>query len=333
MKAITYTEYGKPDVLHIKDVATPTPQAHEILVKVQAASVNYGDLIARRFGEVSPSEFNMPGIFWLPARIEFGLNKPKNQILGSEFSGIIEAVGSNVQKFQVGDELFGYLGQKMGAYAEYICVSETDNIAHKPSNIGFEEAATISYGAIMALNLLKKGELQKKQKVLILGASGGIGSAAVQLAKQHFGAEVHGVCGTKRLAYVQSLGADKVFDYTKEDFTQNGEQYDLIVDILGRGNFAQSKQVLKENGRYLYVSFKMKQILQMLWTSMAGSKKVICALAPENKDDMVFIKTLIEEGKYKAIIDKTFPMAEAPAAHRYVEEGNKQGQIVITMTA
>ena len=333
MKAITYTTYGTPDVLHINEVAKPTPKENEILVKVQATTVNYGDLIARRFGEVSASEFNMPGIFWLPARLEFGLNKPKNQILGSEFSGIVEAIGSNVQKFQVGDELFGFLGQKMGAYAEYICLSETSVVAPKPSNISFEEVATIPYGAIMALNLLKKGELQKGQKVLILGASGGIGSAAVQLAKQHFGAEVHGVCGTKRLAYVQNLGADKVFDYTKEDFTQNGEQYDLIVDILGRGNFARSKKVLKENGRYLFVSFKMKQLLQMAWTSISGSKKVICALAPENKDDMLFIKTLIEEGKYKAIIDKTFPMTKAAEAHRYVEEGNKQGQIVISMTA
>ena len=288
----------------------------------------HGDLVRCR-----QANFNMPGIFWLPARLEFGLNKPKNQILGSEFAGIVEAVGSSVQKFQAGDEVFGFLSQKMGAYAEYVCLSETGVVAHKPNNISFEEVATIPYGAIMALNLLKKGELQKGQKVLILGASGGIGSAAVQLAKQYFGVEVHGVCSTKRLAYVQNLGADKVIDYTKEDFTQSGEQYDLIMDILGRGNFGRSKKVLKENGRYLYVSFKMKQLLQMLWTSMTGSKKVICALAPENKDDMLFIKNLIEEGKYKAIIDKTFPLTEAAKAHRYVEAGNKQGQIVITMTA
>lgn len=331
MKAITYTEYGTPDVLQLKEVENPTPKGKEILVKVEATTVNYGDLIARRFGEVSPSEFNMPGIFWLPARLEFGWKKPKNPILGSEFAGEVTAIGSEVTKFKKGDEVFGYLGSKMGSYAEYICISEDASVAQKPTNISFAEAATVPYGSIMALNILKKGGIQQGQKVLIVGASGGIGSAAVQLAKHHFGAEVTGVCSTRRLVFVQALGADQVIDYTKEDFTKNGETYDVIVDVLGRGSFAKCKGSLKENGRYLYVSFKMKQLLQMGWTSMASNKKVICTLAPEKQEDLLLIKTLIEAGKYQAIIDKRFPLAQAAAAHRYVENGNKQGQIVITI--
>ena len=208
---------------------------------------------------------------------------------------------------------------------------KSGTVALKPSNLSYEEAATLPYGAIMATSLLGKANIQRGQKVLINGASGGIGSMAVQLAK-HFGAEVTGVCGTPRLEFVKSLGADKVIDYTKEDFTQNGETYDLIFDILGRSSFSKLKRSLKPNGIYLLASFKMKALLQMLWTSITGSKqKVICAFANETPESLVFVKKLVEEGKIKAIVDKSFPMEQAAEAHRYVEDGHKQGNVVITI--
>jgi NADPH:quinone reductase-like Zn-dependent oxidoreductase len=331
MKAIVFTEYGTPNVLKLKEVAKPTPKDNEILVKVYATSVNFGDLMARNFGNITPSEFNMPAPLYLPSRMAFGWNKPKINILGSELAGEVESVGKGVTKFKAGDQVFAYLGMNMGANAEYVCIPESGSVALKPSNLTYEEAVTLPYGAIMATSLLGKANLQRGQKVLINGASGGIGSMAVQLAK-HFGADVTGVCGTPRLEFVKSLGADKVIDYTKEDFTQNGETYDLIFDILGRSSFSRVKHSLKPNGIYLLASFKMKALLQMLWTSLTGSKqKVICSFANETPESLVFVKKLVEEGKIKAIFDKSFPMEQAAEAHRYVEGGHKQGNVVITI--
>ncbi len=330
MKAIVYTEYGAPEVLHLKEVEKPTPKDNEILIKVQAVSVNIGDLWARNFKAISPGKFSMPGVLWLPARMYFGFSKPKVNILGSEFSGQVESVGKNVKLFKSGDQVFGYRGQSMGANAEYLCVPENGLVTIKPSNMTYEEAAVVPYGALTALNLLRKVNIQSGQKVLINGASGGIGSAAVQLAK-HLGAEVTGVCGTPRLEFVKSLGADKVIDYTKEDFTKNGETYDLIFDILGKSSFAQCKNSLNENGRYLLASFKMKQLFQMLWTSKMGGKKVICALSGEKIEDLLFIKELVEAGKIKAVIDRRYPLEQMAEAHRYVEAGHKKGYVVITV--
>jgi len=331
MKAIVFTEYGTPDVLKIKEVAKPSPKDNEILVKVHATPVNYGDLTARNFGNLTSSEFNMPAPLYLPARMSFGWNKPKINILGSELAGEVEAVGKDVTKFKAGDQVFAYLGMNMGANAEYVCIPESGSVALKPVSLSYEEASTLPYGAIMATSLLAKANIQRGQKVLINGASGGIGSMAVQLAK-HFGAEVTGVCGTPRLEFVKSLGADKVIDYTKEDFTQNGETYDLIFDILGRSSFSRLNRSLKPNGIYLLASFKMKALLQMLWTSITGSKqKVICAFANETAESLVFVKKLVEEGKIKAIVDKSFPMEQAAEAHRYVEGGHKQGNVVIAI--
>jgi NADPH:quinone reductase-like Zn-dependent oxidoreductase len=231
MQAIVYTEYGSPDVLHLKEVAKPTPKDNEVLIRIYATTVNFGDLMARNFKAISSRKFNMPLLFWLLAKISLGLRKPKITILGSEFAGEIEAIGNDVKSFKQGDQVFGYRGQSMGAYAEYCCMAEGGTVAIKPANLSSAEAAIIPYGAIMALSLLRKASIQPGQKVLINGASGGIGSAAVQLAR-YFGAEVTGVCGTPRLEFVKSLGADHVIDYTKQDFTQNGETYDLIFDIL-----------------------------------------------------------------------------------------------------
>lgn len=330
MKAIVYTEYGAPDVLHLQEVAKPAPKDNEILVRVFAAPVNYGDTLARNFGNVSAGEFNMPAPLWLPARFAFGWRKPKKPILGSVFAGEIEAVGKDVTRFKPGDQVFGYLGPSMGAYAEYLCMAETGMVAIKPANLSYAEAAAVPYGAIMATSLLRHGNLQRGHKVLINGASGGIGSAAVQLAK-YYGAEVTGVCGAPRLEYVKALGADRVIDYKQEDFTKNGETYDLILDILGRSSFSRCKNSLKPNGIYLLVSFKMKALLQMFWTKMFGSKKVICAFANEKVADLEFVRGLIEAGNYQSLVDRCYPMEQAAAAHRYAEAGDKKAAVIITM--
>jgi len=330
MKAIVYEKYGPPEVLQLKDVEKPAPKDDEVLIRVYATSVNYGDLVARNFKEISPREFNMPFLFWFIAKIGFGLNEPTRTILGSEFAGEIEEVGKVVKRFRKGDQVFGYPGQNMGAYAEYLCMPEDGTVAIKPANMTYEEAAVVPMGAIMALSLLKKVNVQSGQEVLINGASGSIGSAAVQIAK-HFGAEVTGVCSTPRVEFVKSLGADEVIDYTKEDFTQSGKTYDLIFDILGKSSFKRCKSSLKQNGRYLLASFKMRQLFQMLWTSIVGSKKVVCALAPGSTEDLISVKELIEAGKISAIIDQRFPLEQTAEAHRYVEQGLKKGLVVITV--
>lgn len=330
MKAIVCTQYGPPEVLQLKEVAKPTPKENEVLIRIYATSVNYGDMLARNFKAITPQEFNMPFLFWLLAKISFGLSKPKITVLGSELAGEIEAIGQGVKSFKPGDQVFGFPGQSMGAYAEYMCMPEEGCVTIKPANMSYEEAAVVPYGAIMALNLLRKVNIQPGQKILINGASGGIGSAAVQLAK-YYGAEVTGVCSTPRLEFVKSLGADKVIDYTQEDFTQNGETYDLIFDILGKSSFSRCKNSLTPNGRYLLASFKMKQLFQMLWTSMSGSKRVICALAPGSKADLVSVKELVEAGKIKAVIDRCYPLEQTAEAHRYVETGHKKGIIGITV--
>jgi len=331
MKAIVYTEYGPPEVLQLKEVAKPAPKEDEILIRNYAATVNYGDIVARNFKEISPRKFNMPFPFWLITGMSFGFSKPKITILGSEFAGEVEAVGKDVKSIKQGDQVFGYRGQIMGAYAEYLVMPEDGPLAIKPVNMKYEEAVVVLWGAIVALNLLReKGNIQSGQKVLINGASGAIGSAAVQIAKS-YGAEVTGVCGTPRLEFVKSLGADKVIDYTQKDFTQNGETYDLIFDILGKSSFSRCKNSLSQNGRYLLASFKMRQLLQMLWTSMVGSKKVICAIASGSTEDLIAVKELIEAGEIKAVIDRRFPLDQTAEAHRYVEEGHKKGYIAITV--
>lgn len=330
MKAIVYTEYGPPDVLKLKEVEKPVLKDNEILVRIHATPISFGDKLVRNLKAVTPEKFHMPFLFWLLAKMYFGFRRPRIIILGSEFSGEIEAVGRDVKRFKAGDAVFGYCGQSMGAYAEYLCMPEKGVLAPKPANMTYEEAAAVPYGAIMALSLLRKQNIGPGQKVLVNGASGGIGPFVVQLAK-HYGAEVTGVCGTPRMEYVKSLGAGKVIDYTKEDFSDSNETYDVIVDILGKGSFSRIKRALKPDGRWLLVSFKTKKILQMLWTSLFASKKVICVLSGEKAEDLVFIKELIEAGKIKTVIDKCFPLAQAAEAHRYVETGHKKGSVVITV--
>jgi NADPH:quinone reductase-like Zn-dependent oxidoreductase len=328
------TSYGPPEVLQLQEVPTPEPRDDQIRVRVRATSVGYGDLVIRNFKAVTPREFNMPLLFWVIAKLYSGAGKPRTPILGSEFAGVVDAIGKAVTAFQPGDEVFGYLGQSMGADAEYLCMPENGCVTTKPANMTFEEAAVAPYGAIMALDLLRKAHIEPGQKVLILGASGGIGSAAVQLARHHFGAQVTGICSTPRLELVKALGADEVIDYTKQDFTRSGRTYHLIFDVLGRSSYARCKGSLEDGGRYLLASFKGKQLLEMIWTGLtASSKRVTCAIAPGSREALRTVKELIEAGKLRSIIDRRFPLERLAEAHRHVESGQKRGQIVITLGA
>ncbi|MEM7132038.1 MAG: NAD(P)-dependent alcohol dehydrogenase [Chloroflexota bacterium] len=331
MKAIVYTDYGAPNVLQLKEMPKPRPGENEILVKINATTVNYGEITARNFSNISPGDFNMPRPFWLAARVAFGLRKPKNGILGSEFSGEIEAVGKDVRRFIVGDEVFGYRGEQMGAYAEYLATPANDIVAVKPTNLSYEEAASLPYGALMALNLLRKAALQQGERILIIGASGGIGSFAVQLAKEAFGAEVTGVSSQAKVEYVQSLGADNVIDYSQDGAMHGGEQYDLILDILGRRSFTQSQRMLTPSGRHVFASFKAGALMQMLRTSVFSSKKAICALASPTVDDLLKIKGFVETGKLRPVVDRTFPLEKSDQAHKYYESGQACGKVVITV--
>jgi NADPH:quinone reductase-like Zn-dependent oxidoreductase len=330
MKAITIQKYGPPEVLQLAEIDKPVPRDKEILVKIKATSVGYGDSLARNFKAVTPGKLNMPFIFWLMAKFYFGWNKPKIKVLGSVFSGEVESTGKNSKLFKPGDQVFGFIGQQMGTYAEYVCIPENSCLALKPYNMTHEEAALATYGPVMALPILRKVNIQPGQKVLIIGASGGIGAAAVQLAR-HYGAIVTGVCGTHRVEYVKSLGADKIIDYNHEDFTQTGETYDLIFDVLGRASYSRCKKSLSPNGTYLLASFKTKQLLQMLWTKMGSGRKVICVLAPGSANDLLLVKELIEDGKIKSIIDRKFTLEQMAEAHQYYESKQRKGNVVISI--
>jgi NADPH:quinone reductase-like Zn-dependent oxidoreductase len=322
MKAIVYTTYGPPDVLHLKEVAKPTPKDDEVLIKVHAASVNAGDLHLLRADPFL-------------VRLDSGLLKPKNEILGADIAGRVEAVGSNVKQFKPGDEVFGDIsGCSRGGFAEYVCARE-NALVLKPANLSFEEAAAVPVAAVTALQGLRdKGQIQPKQRVLINGASGGVGTFAVQIAKS-FGAEVTGVCSTGKLDMVRSLGADHVIDYTQEDSTQNGQHYDLILAANGNRSISEYKRALGSEGIYVMTGGSMTQYFQAMllgpWISMTGSKKMGNLLARPNQKDLAFMKELLEAGKVVPVIDRCYPLSEVPEALRYLEEGHARGKVVITV--
>ncbi len=330
MKAIIYTEYGNPDVLKVQDMPKPVPKDGEVLVKVHAVAVNFGDIMARNFIYISAKEFNMPLLLWLFAKLAFGIRKPRIKVLGNSFSGEIESDGRKGFQLQKGEPVFGYTGEKMGGYAEYVCLPSKGIIASKPSIVSFAQAAALPYGSLVAINLLKKIKISKGQKVLVVGASGSIGSATIQLLRNHFGAVVSGVCRSERMDYVKRLGVETVFDYEKGNYAQDNETYDIIIDVLGKGSFSGYKSILKPDGTCIYASFKTLKLLQMLWTRLTGNRKVRCILTSASVDDLVLIKKLVEEGKITAVIDRSYPFEKASDAHAYYESHCSHGDVIVT---
>jgi NADPH:quinone reductase-like Zn-dependent oxidoreductase len=327
MKAIIYTQYGPPDVLRLVDLEKPTPKDNEVLIQVRAATVTSGDVNMRGF------TFVPPGFGFLP-RLMFGIRKPKQAILGTEIAGEVTAIGKNVTRFKKGDAVYGIDSATLGAYAEYACRPEKNALVLKPENLNFDEAASLPAGAGTALYFLRDlAKVQSGQKVLVNGASGGVGVYAVQLAK-YYGAEVTGVCSAKNLELVQALGADQVIDYTQQDFTLNTEAYDVILDtVAGQNDFARCKNALKPKGIYLAVAGGLREMLDMLRTSITGGKKVMAGTPAENQKDLLFIKELVETGKLKPVIDQRYPLAQTAEAHRYVDTGRKRGSVVISIDA
>ena len=328
MKVIVWTKYGPPDVLQLKEMERPVPKEDEILIKIHATSITAGDCEMRRL--------ELPLGLSFPVRIYAGLLRPKRiTILGQELAGEVEEVGKNVKSYKEGDQIFGTTGFGFGAYAEYICLPEKPDdaqgvLAIKPTSSTYEEAAAVPTAAFEALHFLRKADIQPGKKVLIVGAGGSIGTFSVQLAK-HFGAEVTGVDSTKKLDMLRSIGADHVIDYTKDDYVKNGETYDLIIDVVGRSAVPRRLKLLKPDGYYFLAYAGLSHILLRMWTLLTSNKKLKIESASQKKEDLIYIKELIEDGKLKSIIDRSYPLEQIPGAHRYVEAGHKKGNVVITV--
>ena len=321
MKAIVYTEYGSADVLQLKELPKPTPKDNELLIRIEATTVTAVDSTFRQGASLS-------------GRFYTGLTRPKRPVLGSTLAGEVEAVGKDVTLFKKGDQVFGATAD-FGTHAEYICLPEDGALALKPASISYAEAVATN-AVLTALPFLRdEGHLQRGHKVLINGASGSVGSYAVQLAKQA-GAEVTGVCSTEKMDFVKSLGADKVIDYKREDFTASGETYDIIFDAAGKSGYGRCKQILNENGIYLSTVLSPGIVLNMLWTSLVGRKKAKIAFAglrpaSEQAKDLRYLTELMEAGQLKSLVDRSYPLAETAEAHRYVDTGRKKGSVVITV--
>jgi NADPH:quinone reductase-like Zn-dependent oxidoreductase len=328
MKAVVWTKYGPPDVLQLREEKKPTPKQNEVLVRIYATTVTAGDCEMR--------SLKFPIYLGLPMRLWRGLLKPRGtSILGTELAGEIEAIGQDIRRFREGDQVFGSSGLAFGANAEYICLAEEPGkmeggVAIKPANMTYEEAAAVPFGGRDALHFLRKGNIRSGQKILVNGAGGSIGTFAIQLAK-HFGAEVTGVDSTGKLDMLRSIGADHVIDYTQEDFTKRGEIYDVIFDVVGTISLSRSKRSITQNGTYLLANPLKSQMVRGPWTRMTTSKKVIMETASGTIEDLVFLKELIEEGKIRTVIDRSYPLEQIVEAHRYVETGQKKGHVVITV--
>lgn len=322
MKAMLYKKYGSSDVIHFEEVLKPVPKSKEVLVKVYATTVTTADCIMRK-GDTFFS------------RLVLGFFKPKSkyQILGIEFSGKVESIGSDVSKFKSGDRVYGFRGfGEPGCYAEYKCISEDGSVFLMPGNKTYEEAVSFVDGSTTALFFLKdKANIQKGQKVLINGASGSIGTFAVQLAK-YFGAEVTGVCSTKNINLVKSLGADKVIDYTKSDFTKTNKKYDIVFDTVTKSSFKKCKPILNTNGKYLATVIGVKVLFQTIWTNFFCKKKLVFGMSVNKKNALRFVKDLVEQDRLRTIIDKTYSQEDISEAHEYVEKGHKQGNVVLKIS-
>jgi NADPH:quinone reductase-like Zn-dependent oxidoreductase len=322
MKAMVHTEYGPPDELQLKEVEKPVPEDSEVLIRIHATTVTSSDCNLRNLTFA-------PKWSRLPMRMQFGLRKPKINRLGIDLAGEIEAVGKDVKRFKEGDQVFGRPDPAFGAHAEYICIPEDGVLAIKPANMTWEEAATLPLAANTALYFVRDlGDVQAGQRVLINGASGGIGTFAVQLAN-YYGAEVTGVCSTANLDMVRSLGADQVIDYTKEDLAGSGGTYDVAFDAVGKTSYSRCRELLRKNGLYLTTLPTLAIVVQTVWTSVVGDKKVRFGDAIGKAENLIFLKELAEAGKLKAVIDRRYPLEQTAEAFRYVEKGHKKGNVVI----
>jgi NADPH:quinone reductase-like Zn-dependent oxidoreductase len=322
MKAVVYERYGAPDVLRLKNVETPSPKNNEVLIRTLATTVTSGDWRAR--------SLDMPAGFGLIARLVLGVSGPRQPILGTELAGNVVSVGKAVRRFRVGDPVFAFSGARMGCHAQYKCMPEDGAVALKPSNLTHDEAAALSFGGTTALDFFRRAKLRSGERVLVNGASGGVGTAAVQLAR-HFGAVVTGVCSTANVELVKSLGASHVIDYTREDFARNGETYDVIVDTAGTAPFSRSRGSLNAGGRLLLVLAGVPAMLGIPWVSMTSRKRIIAGPAAVRADDLRLLGELAQVGRFRPVIDRRYPFEQITEAHRYVDSGRKKGNVVITL--
>jgi NADPH:quinone reductase-like Zn-dependent oxidoreductase len=318
MKAIICTKYGSPEVLQMAEVNKPILKDNEVLIKIKATTVTSGD---SRIRQADP----------FLIRLIFGFTKPRKNILGGNLAGVVESVGKDVTLFKEGDQVFGSTGMSFGAYAEYKSLPENEVLAEKPFNMNYNEAASTIFGGLTALYFLKKAGIKSGQKVLVYGASGAVGTAAVQIAK-YFGAEVTGVCGASGVDLIKSLGASKVVDYMKEDFFETDQKYDIVYESVGKTSISKGKKILKNNGIYIAgASGILKGFTQLIWTSITSSKKIVTGVAAEGKEMITLLRDIIEKGGFEAVIDKTYLLEQIVEAHRYVDTGRKIGSVVISI--
>ena len=320
MKAYVCRSYGGPGVVELEEVPTPAPKDDEVLIKVYATTVTAADWRVRTL--------NVPKGFGLIVRPALGLTRPRQPILGTELAGIVETTGKSVKRFRPGDAVFAFPGGKMGCHAQYCVVAENGPVVHKPENLTFEEAASLSFGGSTALHFLRKADIKAGDKVLVIGASGGVGTALVQLAK-HFGAEVTGVTSTTNVGLVSSLGADRIIDYTKEDFASGTATYDIIADAAGATTIAKCKEVLKDKGRFLAIAGGLPDMLSALWTPITSGRRVIVGPAEERPEDVQQLASLATSGSLRPVIDRYYDFAQMREAHAYVETGRKRGSVVV----